>query len=191
MLAHTNENVIDSSGAAPATYCQTAGMWPIALFFSYICTKIIDLICQKIYEHRITRCNPTISPSIAFFPHKGQYVSFQSSETYYAYEIFQELKFSCENLHAFVKTHKNFTCPKLISLLFHPPAVSATTPESLSGWKMARLMQSFCPLRSLAPWVLPISQTNASWKIMEQTRTKWPTREKGPFTILFWPWVRK
>jgi len=43
VLAHTNENAIDSSGAEPATYCQTAGMWPIALFFTYMCTKIIDL----------------------------------------------------------------------------------------------------------------------------------------------------
>jgi len=54
VLAHTNENAIDSSGAEPATYCQTAGMWPIALFFTYMCTKIIDLICQKTYEHGTT-----------------------------------------------------------------------------------------------------------------------------------------
>lgn len=52
-------------GAEPATYCQTVGMWPIVLF-----TKIIDLLCQKIYEHGITWCNPTITASIDFLPHR-------------------------------------------------------------------------------------------------------------------------
>ena len=75
---------------------------------------------------------------------KGQYVSFQPSETYHPHEIFPELKFSCKNLYAFVKTHKNLICPKLISFLFYPPAVSAMTPESLSGQKMAGFTQSFC-----------------------------------------------
>ena len=115
---------------------------------------------------------------------KGQYVSFRPSDTYYPHEIFQELKFSCENLHTFLKTHKNFTCPKLISLLFHPPAVSAMTPESLSGRKMAKLTQSFCPLRSLAQSVLPISQTNASWKIMVTISNKMANTGKRPFLSL-------
>ena len=191
MLAHTNENVIHSSGAEPATYCQTAGMWPIAQFFSYMCTKIIDLSENTWAWDYLMQPYNNSNRSLFSTQIKGQYVSFRSSDTYYPHEIFQELKFSCENLHTFLKTHKNFTCPKLISLLFHPPAVSAMTPESLSGQKMAKLMQSFCPLRSLAQSVLPISQTNASWKIMEQSRTKWPTREKGPSSILFWAWVRK
>lgn len=184
MLAHMNENVIDSSGAGPATYCQTAGMWPIALFSSYMCTKIINLSENIWAGDYLMQPYNNSKHSLFSTQIKGQYVSFRPSESYYPQEIFQELKFSCENLHIFAKTHKNFTCLKLVCILFHPPALSATTPKSLSGQKMAKLMQSFCPLRSLAQSVLPISQTNASSKIMKQSQTKWPTQGKRPFLHL-------
>lgn len=63
-----------------------------------------SLICQKTHKHGITWCNPTITPKCSLFSTwtKGQYVSFQPSESCHPHLIFQELKFSYKNLHAFV-----------------------------------------------------------------------------------------
>lgn len=115
---------------------------------------------------------------------KGQYVSFQSSETCYPHEIFQELKFCCENLPAFAKKHKNFTCSRLISLLFHPQAMSATISESLSGQKMASLKPSSCLFHSLPPSVLPVSQTNNQLKNHRMILNKMANGRKRPFLHL-------
>lgn len=111
---------------------------------------------------------------------KGQYVSFQSSETCYPHEIFQELKFCCENLPAFAKKHKNFTCSRLISLLFHPQGIS----ESLSGQKMASLKPSSCLFHSLPPSVLPVSQTNNQLKNHRMILNKMANGRKRPFLHL-------
>lgn len=189
MLAHMNENIINSRCWACCLLPMSRNV-TIALF-SYVFTKITNLLCQKIYEQGITY-NPTITPSIAFLPHrlKDRMCPFNPQKDLPSSWDFPGNKTPLWKSTCLCKNTSNFHLPQISLLYSIQQLYQQSLQSSLSGWKLSRLMQSLCLLHSLAQSVLPISQTPAekSWNNLEHNGQN---RKKSPFSILFWALVRE
>lgn len=93
-------------------------------------------------------CNPTVTPKCSLFLHglKVTMGPFNPQSKLPSSSDFPGMKLLLWKSTWLCKSCTNFTCPKLIFFYsIHPLCQQWHLPESLSGWKMARLNVIFLP----------------------------------------------